>query len=357
MLAIKQNVQPTHSPFPQEDLTADSWNRTTNDRTSPGAWEAVPEGPGGETCFRFTTKNLTGWDGYLSPDVAQLFGPQHDLFTFMAKGSPRTSQVAVEIQEQDGSRWIAVASIGPEWQRIALEPREFTYWPDSNTRTRRGGAGDHLQPDQARRVNFQLAQSHTTAVPPGEHTFWIADIGTCTNPVAGMQTAASSMETSFETIYPRYKVHSLHEPMRVQPLGQPTNLTGFEMEAATDLVCAIPRTMGRGFQRDQKWRYIPLAETTDSGGHHRGCPAWLLLNQAEPYAGSVFACIGWNDSTQLASPALHRDSLTTSPSIASGLVPPRSGFRTFCLLARRDNQARGNRRQSRHRHRFAQQRA
>ena len=41
--------------------------------TSPGSWQVVPEGPQGQPCFRFSTKNLTGWDGYLSPDIPQLF--------------------------------------------------------------------------------------------------------------------------------------------------------------------------------------------------------------------------------------------------------------------------------------------
>ena len=58
ILAIKQNVQPTHSPFPQKTLHRAGWNRATNDPANPGSWEMVPEGPQGEACFRFTTKNF-----------------------------------------------------------------------------------------------------------------------------------------------------------------------------------------------------------------------------------------------------------------------------------------------------------
>ena len=143
----------------------------------------VPEGPQGQPCFRFWTKNLTGWDGYLSPDIPQLFGPQHALLSFLVKGSPSTHQVVVEIQEQDGSRWMAVVDITPQWQRIGLDAHDFQYWHDSPTRDRRGGAGDQLQPPQARRISFQLAFSHTSVRRAGEHSFWIADIGTCVHPV------------------------------------------------------------------------------------------------------------------------------------------------------------------------------
>ena len=150
-------------------------------------------------------------------------------------------------------------------------------------------------------MNFQLAQSHTTAVPPGKHTFWIANIGTCQNPVADMPLTAEAAAESLESILPRYKVYTLREQMRLQPSARQNILTALEPFAAQDMVCAIPRTMGRGFQREQKWRYLPLLDATDTQGRHRGSPAWMLINHAPPYTGSVFACLGVNDAQQLAS--------------------------------------------------------
>jgi hypothetical protein len=144
----------------------------------------LAEGPQGQPCFRFWTKNLTGWDGYMSADTPQLFADQHGLLSFQAKGGPATRQIGVEIQEQDGARWMAVVDTGPQWQRIGLDAHDFTYWHDSPTRDRRGGAGDQLQFHRARRIGFQLAFSHASAITPGEHMFWIADVGTSEHPLS-----------------------------------------------------------------------------------------------------------------------------------------------------------------------------
>ena len=84
----KDGAAPQYGPFGQEPLSAAGWQRTCNDPSTPGSWEVVPEGPRGEPCFRFWTKNLTNWDGYLSPDIPQLFGAQHALLSFLVKGQP-----------------------------------------------------------------------------------------------------------------------------------------------------------------------------------------------------------------------------------------------------------------------------
>jgi hypothetical protein len=117
----------------------------------------------------------------------------------------------IEIQEQDGSRWMAVTELTTQWQRISLDPHDFQYWSDSSTRGARGGRGDRLQPEQARRVNFQLAQSHAPTLPQGEHRFWITDIGTCVNPVRDLPLTEALPDRSLETIFPRYKVYPLDE--------------------------------------------------------------------------------------------------------------------------------------------------
>lgn len=326
--AIKQRAQPTHDPFPHV-ANLFPWRRTTNNPQTPGSWKIVNEGPAGKSCFRFTTENLTGWDGYMSPDRRELFGAGDDLFTFFAKGSERTTQVAVEIQEEDGSRWIAVARIGPQWRRVALELDDFKYWPDASSRSGRGGAGDQLNPAQARRVSFQLAQSHTTDVAPGKHTFWIAEIGTCKNPVSGMNTVPAGDTHPLEGVFPRYKVYPLHEPMNVAASGSPGILAGISLPASEQLICAIPRTTGRGFQRDQRWRYIPLAHATDAAGRHRGSPAWLLLNCSGSNQGSVLAGLGWTDPWQQSEAPLMQAAAQIAQRLSAGLFLQEAGAEHF----------------------------
>jgi hypothetical protein len=308
VLETKRNVRAEHRPLSMAPERVGDWTRTSNLPRSQGAWEVLPEGPDGETCFRFSCENLTGWDGYLSPTIPQLFGQQHDLLTFLAKGGPRTDRLVIEIQEQDGSRWMAVTELTTQWQRISLDPHDFQYWPDSSTREVRGGAGDRLRPEQARRVNFQLAQSHAPTLPQGEHRFWITDIGTCVNPVRDLPLAQTPPAGSLETIFPRYKVYPLDQRLTIQLAPGQSLLAPTAADAISTttegLHCAIPRTMGRGLDRSHKWRYVPLLDATDASGTRLGSPAWLVLQHSAPRTGSVLAGLGLHDPAVLASPTV-----------------------------------------------------
>jgi hypothetical protein len=167
---------------------------------------------------------------------------------------------------------MAVVDVGPQWQRIGLDARDFKYWSDSPTRDRRGGAGDQLQFHQARRINFQLAFSHLSAVTPGEHTFWIADVGTSLHPLQNLVADLPDSSKSLETIFPRYKVYSVDDSVRVVPASHPSAPAVAEWPATSRLVCGIPRTTGRGFLKEQKWRYCPCSKR-DEQGRSRGNPA------------------------------------------------------------------------------------
>ncbi len=329
ILELKRRVLPRHRPFGGPIPDPAGWTRACNDRRIEGSWEVVPEGPEGNNCLRFWTANYTGWDGYLSPSIPEIFGQGHDLLTFRAKGGPRTTQIAVEIQEEDGSRWFAVTGIGTEWGRVALSADEFRYWADSPTRSKRGGQGDALHPDKARRINFSIATSHTGALRPGEHTFWIADIGTAPNPIAGLPLVDAGFPGSLETILPRYKVYALTEETTLRPAAGRHVLPDFPATTADNLICAIPRTMGRGFGRGQKWRYIPLVEAVDGNGRKRGAPAWLLLNRYPPYSGSVFACFGLNSAEALRAAGIPRQVAKLAERLGEGVFLGEAGAEHF----------------------------
>ncbi len=251
------------------------------------------------------------------------------MLAFTVKGSDTTPQLAVEVQERDGSRWFATINITTQWQRICLDPSDFKYWRDSPTGNRRGGEGDRLHPSQAARIDFQLSQSHTSAVPPGRHEFWIADIGTCVNPVADMELNTAALDQSLESIFPRYKVYSIDDPVELQGSSSSALLPKMGPWTASNLVCAIPRTTGRGFKRGQKWRYVPLVDAIDKQGRHRGSPVWLLLNNQKPLAGSIFACIGLNDPQQLASPTAMNLVSHIAQRLQSGLMLVEAGSDQF----------------------------
>ncbi len=351
----KRNVRAEHHPLPITPQSAAHWTRTSNRPHRPGAWQVVADGPDGEACFRFFCENLTGWDGYLSAATQRLFGPGHDLLTFLARGGPRTDRLVIEIQELDGSRWMAVIPLTTEWQRISLVPSDFQYWSDSPTRDDRGGPEDRLQPDQARRVNFQLAQSHAPALPQGEHQFWIADIGTCVNPVCDLPLAEALPDRSLETIYPRYKLYPLgsaddpawpsadevgsrfratiNHLADALPENDSRPISVLDQHAGGMMLqamhCAIPRTMGRGMDRNHPWRYIPLLDAVDADGIRRGSPAWLVLQHANSRAGSVLAGLGMHDPDVLTSATFHDLVCTISSRLGEGGFLKEAGTQHF----------------------------
>ena len=134
---------------------------------------------------------------------------------------------------------------------------------------------------------------------------------------------------SLESIFPRYKVYKLEEPMQLTASPGQSVLATKGTWPAQDMVCGIPRTTGRGFQRGQKWRYLSLMDATDQRGHHRGSPCWLLFNNAKPYPGSVFACLGLNDTVQLATPPVLDVVSKVAQRLHSGMLLVEAGTEHF----------------------------
>ncbi|MBT3377809.1 MAG: hypothetical protein HN742_40390 [Lentisphaerae bacterium] len=302
--ALKSGVAPVHRPFAAGDTPARPWRRATKTPEAPGHWKVATAGPEGTPCLEYWSSAYSGWDGYTSPEIPRLFGEGHGLLTFLAQGDAGTRQIAVEIQETDGSRWIATASVSESWQRVGLEILDFRYWPDSPTKNQRGAPGDQLNPTQARRINFGLASTHTVLVPPGEHLFRVSDIGTAPNPIAGLSRSARVEGFSLETITPSYKVYPVTPSVTLQPTEWATEWGLPNLPDTGDTIMAIPRTSGAGFGRDQKWRYIPLYGGKDDGGHRRGAPVWCLINRTLPYTGSIFACFGFNQTAIFRQPTM-----------------------------------------------------
>lgn len=264
-----------------------AWRRSTSSHDSASTLKAVEEGPGGAVCLRLSVPDLQGWDVFQSPELPALFGAGDDLFTFLAKGDANTGQLAVEIVERDGSRWIATAPIAAEWRRVSLRLADFRFWKDSAVK-KRGHAGDRLRPDNAAKVSVGFSGSHTPAIGGGAHTVWLSDVGSARDPLAEASKGAAESSGSIECAYPRYKVH-------VMAGGS---------AAACRTVCAIPRTLGEGFGRGGKWRFVPLAETSD--GAARGACEWMLLNTRFPLDGAAVAGFGYTDPAVWSSPEVLR---------------------------------------------------
>ena len=319
--ALLQAVTPAHRPFeigPAHDTKA--WRRSCQNGRTASAWRVLNEGPGGSSCFRLDISDLQGWDVRHSPEMERLFGEGDNFFTFMGKGDPKTTQLAVEIIERDGARWIASTPLTSEWQRVGLRLEEFRYWKDSGGAKGRGHDGDRLNPRLAVRVCFGLSASHTSAVGAGPHTIWLADIGTAPDPLLAAGVAPADLSGSLETVYPRYKVF----PLQNACFGSDT-----AARACGGTVCAIPRTVGEGLRRDCRWRFVPLTSVMDQGAEIGGVSEWLLLHSRFPLDGTVIAGFGYSDPAVWSSPEIAARIADVAERITRGVMFEAAGTEEF----------------------------
>jgi hypothetical protein len=303
--ALYKDVVPAFRPFeigPDFDVSA--WRRSSPGDSRSSSFRVVNEGLDGTACLRMDIPELAGWDVRNSPKIPALFAKGDNLFTFLAKGCERTSQLAVEMMEEDGSRWIATASLTSEWQRVGLRLVDFKYWRDSSVKNR-GEKGDQLNPQVAVHLGFGLSSSHTPTVPSGKHTLWIADVGSALDPLSAASHISDSSSVYIETISPFYKVHVMSGDLSVQVLKEAfTETSPAVMQSVhpQSVVCAIPRMLGEGFERNAPWRFIPLATASRSDGKTSGVCEWLLLNKRPLSNGQAVAGFGYTDPAVWSSP-------------------------------------------------------
>ncbi|MBT9138347.1 MAG: hypothetical protein DDT31_00904 [Syntrophomonadaceae bacterium] len=277
------------------------WIRHTNDTNIPAGIEIDEGGPkGSKQCMRYWTKNLTGWNTYSSPPREDIFLEGHSLLCFWAKGGDRTPQLMIELNESDGSRWIATVNLTTEWKYYVLSPEDFRYWEDSPTKDRRGGPGDRFNPEEAVKIDFGLAFTHTLAVGGGPHEFWVDEVGSAVNPFGELKIEKPGMPLVMETITPSYRVYPLTHIASLE-VEQNRSIIGKDLNLAVPSsgISPIRRPQGAGFGNNRKWRWIPLINALDKKGEERGTIAWMLINYVAPHRGAVFASFGFNDQSLL----------------------------------------------------------
>ncbi|MBM3498065.1 MAG: hypothetical protein FJX74_05280 [Armatimonadetes bacterium] len=252
----------------------------TVETTAPGAADSP-------AALRVQIANLHGWDtlGFDVPPGA--FEPGATLTCFWAKGGPRTTQLSLEWRETDGSRWIAVVPLTREWKAYALRPSDFKYWHDSASQGR-GTSGDALNPANVAHLSLGLAMTHT-AVPGGEHEYWIDQLGSAVDPLADQPEFALVDTPIIDSVSPGYKLY----PNRNAKTLDSSAGRGLLGDAAlpmpdTPLSCH-PRPQGTGFGKARKWRWVPLVQVRGEDGEVSGTLATLTLNAAGSLVASITA--------------------------------------------------------------------
>jgi len=316
--ALVERVEPTYRPFEiKAGMDLKAWRRVRSGRDENSTFVLVPEGPEGTACLRLDIERLQGWEVRHSPEVSKLFGDGDDMITLLAKSDKPLAQLAVEIIERDGSRWIAVSELTNTWRRVGLPLAAFRYWRDSVTKEKRGGKGDRLHAAQAVRICFGMSASHTPAMVGGAHTVWLADVGSARDPLAAANLALPPADLSLESLYPRYKTHVVTGEVSVAGMS------------CRDVVCAIPRTRGEGYKRGAKWRFMTLAEAHRPDGMTGGACEWLLLNSHSNRAGSVFAGFGYCDPSVWSTPPVLARVVAAVENVTRGTLIETAGPEQF----------------------------
>lgn len=284
---VKSQIATRFQPFALSaayDVSA--WKRACMDGRVTSALRVGPEGPKKDFALCLDLGKTEGWDVFHSPSSARIFGPDDDVIVFTARTTESAGALAVEISERDGSRWIASVSLTSTWKRVVLSVADFRYWHDSKPKGR-GHAGDQLNPEQVVRIGFGVSNSHTPSAMGQAQKIWIADLGSARNPFSHQQSRAACGE--WETVYPTFKTHTLSGRLHVEAADQPSRTS---LDGA--VVCAIPRPLGNGIDRNPVYRFIPLARVSDAQGRS-GVSEWLLLNQRGAADGSVCLGMGYRD--------------------------------------------------------------
>lgn len=258
---------------------------------SPGpkaTWEFVAGGANGtRRALHCVVPDFTGWNTFVAPAVEQPFSGQQSLTCFWAKGAPQTTSMEIEWTEKDGSRWIATVQLGTEWKHYALAPAEFIYWPD-NPAKNRGGAGDHFRPENAAKLTVGIAKTHTR-LADGPQEFWVDEIGTATSPFSFDNTAGAVSVGPIELLTPAYKFHRVTEAKTLRVSDKQCLLPPGEIPVPANLMSVQPRPQATGFDKQRKWRWVPLLEAINAGGEVCGTVAALMLFTEGPFKGAQIA--------------------------------------------------------------------
>lgn len=275
--------------FEKEGLTG--WQRGSNNPSVKTSQEII-EDPEVGAALHVRIPLFDNWDTFASPELEQPFGTDRVLTTFMAKGGPQTTQLAVEWTEKDGSRWIATVPLTDKWQFYALQPEDFRFWQSVPARQ-----NDQFRPQNASRIVFGIALTHTP-LSGDRHEYWVAQVATAARNVYYDQLLRHVRPPALEILLPSYKFYEATQPVQLRSSLLPES----SLPAATVVRCVHPRPRAGGFDKSRSWRWEPILEANDARVADptdplawRGAAGALLVHAEGPYKGGVWASFGIDD--------------------------------------------------------------
>ncbi|MCC6728549.1 MAG: hypothetical protein IT208_04345 [Chthonomonadales bacterium] len=305
------------------DLEAADLERSSNSLKSPASWEIAKPGHEGEAVLHARIGDLTGWDTLDAP-VRRAPEGRPNLVTFWARGGPKTTALAVEVRERDGSRWIATVPLTTTWRRNAVPLSSFVLW-DPEGQSPRQHASTHLNLSNAAVVAVGLAFTHTR-VPSGRHEYWIASLGTAHGPNWPRYAAPT-----LDTVSPAYKYYPVRGATSLRASAGDALVGPVRLPMPGRLLSTHPRPTGTGFDKGRKWRWIPLLEVLRRG-EVAGTAATLLLHHRDGFAPGAWASFTPDDSRWYARPEVRRYVARVARRMVGGPFLLEAGARHFGMF-------------------------
>ena len=242
----------------------------------------------------FQIPNLQGWGG---ANVPASLPADHALLAFQAKGGAETNCFTLELDERDGSRWIAAVHITSSWQSYLLTPADFRFWPHPHV-PGRGGPGDHLQPQNAIRLSIGVDTGHCGAVS-GPQQFALRGLGTL--PASAPVPAPLSLPT-LTGLLPApagdaYQAYTIPGAVHLD-LENGQNLVKSlpKIGTVSGAISAVYRPRGLGTASSltgaPPYRFIPIVTARSTDGALRGAPGAVLRHVQGNHTGSTWTLLG-----------------------------------------------------------------
>lgn len=269
----------------------DNWHRSAFRMDTPTKYTLVPDAVApGIAALDVDIPNMESWDSASREFDTSPFPEGHTVTIFTARGGPGTGQLAVELREKDGSRWIAVVPITEEWQRYMLVPEDFKFWESIPAR-----ADTTLNPANTDMICFTLAYTHTGHLQ-GTHRFQVAQVGTAPMQEEYLEILGDVKPPALDTVSPEYKQFNAGEVATLVVAPDQTVLPAMTFDMPATVRGMYPRPEASGFDKGRPWRWLPLLEARSADGDLRGHVAAMTINTDGPYKNSIWASFAIEDT-------------------------------------------------------------
>ncbi|MBI4976625.1 MAG: hypothetical protein HZC28_04040 [Spirochaetes bacterium] len=252
------------------------WKRSTNKPEHPSAVSFEPGRTGTTLCLDICDIGEWQWDTFAMEIPG--FAEGENAIGFHVRTTEETPNIAVELDEKDGTRWIAVVDTADEWRTCVLTAADFKFRGGGK---RTDAAKTGIAWNTVGRISFGLAAGLTTH-PNGDHRISIERPGALRVTSSVVRDLTKRVELPlFENDVPYHITDGVSiVPLAAAPVQFPAVSGSFR-----GLSAVAPSLLAKS-------EFTPLARTLDEFGRTVGWAAGLVVNYGGAYKGSQWFIAG-----------------------------------------------------------------